>query len=82
MIRGESTPPLEAALPVLPDYCVLTRAQVAAATGLSIDTLKRMAKDHSGPPLIMLSEKRIGYPVGALRKWLTQRTQGHENTAA
>jgi predicted DNA-binding transcriptional regulator AlpA len=63
----------------LPDCAVLTIAQVINLTGLSRDTLVRLHRQNQGPPRVQLSERRYGYPFGALRAWLTERM---ERTAA
>ena len=55
-----------AALPALPDYAVLTKAQTCAVTNLSADTLDRLHRQKKGPPRVQLSERRVGYPAGGL----------------
>jgi predicted DNA-binding transcriptional regulator AlpA len=62
-----------AALPALPDYAVLTKAQTCAVTNLSADTLDRLHRQKKGPPRVQLSERRVGYPAGGLRAWLKER---------
>jgi predicted DNA-binding transcriptional regulator AlpA len=67
----------------LPDCAVLNIVQVINLTGLSRDTLVRLHRQNEGPPRVQLSERRYGYPFGALRAWLTQRTEKRmEITAA
>jgi predicted DNA-binding transcriptional regulator AlpA len=61
------------------DYAVLTIAEVINLTGLSRDTLVRLHRQNEGPPRVQLSERRYGYPFGALRAWIVERM---ENTAA
>jgi predicted DNA-binding transcriptional regulator AlpA len=73
MARYESIDAL-AALPQLPDYCVLTKQQACAVTNLSADTLDRLHKLNEGPPRVQLSPRRVGYPAGGLRKWLEERS--------
>jgi predicted DNA-binding transcriptional regulator AlpA len=63
-----------AALPQLPDYAVLTKAQTCAVTNLSADTLDRLHKLNEGPPRVQLSPRRVGYPAGGLRRWLEERS--------
>jgi len=63
-----------AALPALPDYAVLTKAQTCAVTNLSADTLERLHKRNEGPRRVQLSPRRIGYPAGELRAWLKKRS--------
>ena len=73
---------LMATLPKLPDYAVLTKAQVLAVTGLSEATLDRLHHEKSGPPRVQLSTRRIGYPVRQLREWLKQRSKEYAPSAA
>lgn len=63
-----------AVLPNLPDYAVLSKLQACVVTNLSADTLERLHREGEGPPRIQLSPRRVGYRVGALRKWLKDRT--------
>ena len=53
----------------VPDYVVLSKAQTAAITGLSFDTLDRLHHNGTGPPRVQLSKRRVGYPAGPLRAW-------------
>ena len=73
MSRQESFDAL-AALPALPDYAVLTKAQTCAVTNLSADTLDRLHQQKKGPPRVQLSARRVGYPAGGLRAWLKECT--------
>jgi predicted DNA-binding transcriptional regulator AlpA len=52
------------------DDRLLSRRQLSELTGLSIDTLGRMARRGNGPPVTRISERRIGYRVLDLRSWL------------
>jgi hypothetical protein len=57
------------------DDCVLdSTATVAAELGVCKGTLLRWRIDGRGPPYIMLSAKRVGYPRGPRREWMRQRT--------
>ncbi len=60
-------------LSVLPDWAVLTDQQTSQVLGLSVDTLRRLDRDHDGPPWVRLSPRRRGRSVGGLRKWIKQR---------
>lgn len=75
MSRPQETIDALAALPALPDYAVLSKAQTCAVTNLSADTLDRLHRLGEGPPRVRLSSRRIGYPAGALRTWLKQRQE-------
>ena len=66
---------LPSALPMLPDYACLSKAQVLAATGLSEDTFDRVQAKGEGPAKVFLSARRVGYPVGRLRAWLATREE-------
>ena len=59
----------------LPDWAVIDTKQTSHATGLSADTLRRLSATQKGPPRTRLSERRIGYVVGALRGWLREREE-------
>ena len=54
----------------LPDRVVVTKVQACKITSLSEDTLDRLYKRGEGPPRVKLSVRRIGYPMGGIRKWL------------
>jgi predicted DNA-binding transcriptional regulator AlpA len=58
----------------LPDQAILPKAHVVVLTNLSGDTLDRLHQRGEGPPRIQLSPRRVGYPVGGLRRWLQERT--------
>jgi predicted DNA-binding transcriptional regulator AlpA len=58
----------------MPDCAVLSAKQVATLTGLSLRTLALLDRERSGPPRVQLSRCRFGYPLGAFREWLKQRT--------
>jgi len=57
----------------LPDEAVLTERQAARLLNISVDTLKRLDEANNGPPLIWLSPRRKGRPLGGLRRWLAKR---------
>ena len=54
----------------LPDEAVLTEQQAARLLNISVETLKRLDQSHDGPPLVWLSPRRKGRPLGGLRRWL------------
>jgi predicted DNA-binding transcriptional regulator AlpA len=64
-----------------PDFRVLTKAEVAAVTGLSFDTIDRMIRRGEGPPRIKLSPRRVGFPIAGLRAWLKSRTVSARDAA-
>jgi predicted DNA-binding transcriptional regulator AlpA len=63
-----------AALAHSPDFAVLTKQQTAVVTNTSTDTLDRLHESGNGPERVQLSPRRVGYTVGAIRKWLAKRT--------
>jgi predicted DNA-binding transcriptional regulator AlpA len=62
------------ALPQIPDFAVLTKKETAQITSLSEDALDRLHRQNLGPPRTKLSERRVGYRVDGLRKWLEERS--------
>ena len=57
------------------DFQVLTKPQFLAVAAISEDTLNRLHAEGKGPERVQLSPRRIGYTVGAIRKWLQSRTE-------
>ena len=57
---------------VPPDLLVLTEAQAARLLGVSVFTLRRMRKGGTGPKVLQLSDRRIGYRKASLEAWLTE----------
>lgn len=53
----------------------LTRAEVAAEIGVSIDTLQRWESARVGPPSVRLGRKVL-YRADAFREWLVSRERG------
>jgi predicted DNA-binding transcriptional regulator AlpA len=49
---------------------VIAEHAAAAMIGISLPTLRRRVRAGDGPPVIRLSERRIGYRLRDLRKWL------------
>jgi len=64
----------------LPDQAILSKPQAAALTGLSEDTMLRLHQKGEGPPRVRLSERRVGYQVVAVKKWLEDRSSKHVAT--
>lgn len=56
-------------LSVLPDIVLLTRADVAAVSRYSVQTLKKWAREGRGPSLRYV-EGRPRYRVRDVRKWI------------
>lgn len=53
----------------------LTRANVAAEIGVSVDTLARWETQRIGPPCIRVGRK-VFYRADAFRDWLISRERG------
>ncbi|HET6378714.1 MAG TPA: helix-turn-helix domain-containing protein [Methylocella sp.] len=53
----------------------LSRAQVAAEIGVSVDTLARWETRRIGPPSVRIGRKVL-YRAEAFRKWLISRERG------
>jgi predicted DNA-binding transcriptional regulator AlpA len=60
---------------ISPDDRIITQEQAAEICDLHQATLKRLRAAGIGPPVIKLSQKRIGYRVRDLRAWLDARTE-------
>jgi hypothetical protein len=58
----------------LPDEAVLTEQQTVRLLNVSEDTLKRLDQAGKGPPVVWLSRRRKGRPLGGIRAWLKART--------
>jgi len=54
---------------------VVSRTEAQRACNLSPDTWDRMERRGETPPVTRLSERRIGYRVVDLQKWLDGRRQ-------
>lgn len=68
-------PKTPAALPVdLHDDHVLTEPQALALIGFSADTLHRLHRNGEGPKRVQLSERRHGYTLREVRRWLDKRS--------
>jgi predicted DNA-binding transcriptional regulator AlpA len=57
------------------DDRVLTLAEAAHLTGLSIATFRRLLREERGPAVTTLSPRRLGVRVKHLRQWLDGRTR-------
>ena len=64
-----------------PDFVVLTKQELCAAANISEDTLNRLHSQGQGPVRVQLSSRRIGYTVGALRRWLESRSNAPQSDA-
>jgi hypothetical protein len=53
----------------------LSRAQVAAEIGVSVDTLQRWETRRIGPPCVRIGRKVL-YRAEAFREWLISRERG------
>jgi predicted DNA-binding transcriptional regulator AlpA len=53
----------------------LTRPQVAADVGVSVDTLQRWETRRIGPPSVRIGRKVL-YRAEAFREWLVSRERG------
>jgi predicted DNA-binding transcriptional regulator AlpA len=54
---------------------ILTTIQAAAMIGCHRGTLENLRRLGEGPPRIRITDRRIGYRLGDLRKWLQARVQ-------
>lgn len=53
---------------------IATEHEAARLLGLSVTTLRRLRASGSGPPVCRLSVKRLGYRIGDLDRWVSERT--------
>jgi hypothetical protein len=60
----------------LNDDQVLTFREWCILNSIGERTGRRILKSGNGPPVVQLSEKRIGITVGANRLWQQSRTRG------
>ena len=60
---------------------VITEAEAAGLTRLSIRTLQRLAEDGRGPRRIHLTDRRIGYWRCDVIAWLDSRTAPQKRAA-
>lgn len=54
----------------------LTYADVAARTGLSISSIRRLAARHEFPSPIMRMPRRPAFPVAAVEQWIRAKAAG------
>jgi predicted DNA-binding transcriptional regulator AlpA len=59
-------------------FRVLSSRQTAALLGLSEATLERLP---DGPPRVLLSPRRVGYPLQGVLDWLEGRTKSAREAA-
>ena len=71
-----------AALQSLPDWAIIDDRQLAAVTGLSEDSHRRLDARGEGVPRTTLSEKRHGRTVGNIKAWIKHRTNNGGPDAA
>lgn len=57
------------------DDAVITRVEAAELIGISPDTLDRMSARREGPPRVRISDRRVGYRMRELRKWIGDRVE-------
>lgn len=60
---------------------VVTEAEAAQLLRLSPRSLQRLRLDGGGPPFCRLSERRIGYAVSELNRWLAARSAASTSDA-
>ena len=53
---------------------VITQREAAEVIGISLPTLRRRVRAGDGPPIVRLSERRIGYRLRDLRSWIDANT--------
>ena len=61
-----------------PDVGVLNEAQAAKYLSLSVFTLRRLREARTGPKVLQLSPRRIGYRKASLEAWLAKREEAQE----
>lgn len=57
-----------------PAPLVVSEKQAAAMTGLGHRTLQAMRLSGNGPAFVKLTERRVGYSVAELRRWISERS--------
>jgi predicted DNA-binding transcriptional regulator AlpA len=60
--------------PHLCDDQVLTEPQVCVLVGFSQDTLQRLRQRGEGPRRVQISDRRHGYTLREVRRWLDARS--------
>ena len=63
----------------LPDFALLSRAQLAAIYNCSEDTVDQMWAAGRGPPRVRISPRRWGYPVGGVKRDLASKLADRAN---
>jgi predicted DNA-binding transcriptional regulator AlpA len=53
---------------------VVSEPEAASIIGVSLPQLRRMRRQRAGPDYVQLSERRLGYRISALIKFLDDRT--------
>lgn len=54
---------------------VINVTELASLSGLSIATLRRKIAQGSAPPVVRLSERRIGFRMSDVADWLAARVE-------
>jgi predicted DNA-binding transcriptional regulator AlpA len=68
---------------VTPDTnIVVTEGEAARMLGISMRTLQRLRVDGGGPTFVKLTERRLGYAVEDLQKWVRGRARASTSAAA
>lgn len=53
---------------------VVSEKQAATMVGLGTRTLQKKRLDGTGPVFVQLTERRIGYSVAELQRWISSRS--------
>lgn len=69
-LSGDLGPEVDALLHGLERFRLLSPRQTAALLGLSEATLERLP---DGPTRVLLSPRRVGYPLQGVLSWIAQR---------
>jgi predicted DNA-binding transcriptional regulator AlpA len=63
-------------------HCVRSLREVAAATGISIATLRRRVADGTGPVIVRMSPRRVGVRDSDFVAWLDACAKNHSTVQA
>lgn len=61
---------------------VLSETETAEELSLSVRTLQSMRFEGTGPAFIKLTERRIGYALSELERWISERSVRSTSEAA
>lgn len=56
------------------EQLVVSERQAASMVGLGARTLQKKRLDGTGPAFVQLTERRIGYAVIELQRWISSRS--------